>query len=246
MATLNCPGSVSLYTNPTAVPQLTLAGVSLIPYMGLDVWGPVAGEVVAGYVYTVTNWALTANFSNGGGSVTCFPNTGQYPISYNWESAAYLITGWAESMDATGNQIASACYDTWFNDNTLTGPTGAVVNEVMLHFDYRNRGGGAVFATAVPFGGTVINGIAIPRTYWTLVAPAGSTAVYWEICNSAGSQINVPASAVDLKAMYTYLAANGFLAAGTPLTGLSAGYEICDTQGITRNYAYTDMWWYGG
>ncbi len=227
-------------------PDLSMAGNTGLPYVDLNVWGPVSGETLGLSVYSARSWALTASMNNGSGSVTCFPNTGiSYPVGLPWSSYSYLISGWDETMDASQNQIASACYDNWF-DNTLVNPvTNTAVNEVMLHFDFRNRGAGPWYAEGVQFGGYTVNGIAIPVTTWNLAYIGGFTGLFWNLVDSGGNITNMPIGAVDLLAMNQYLVAHGFLSAACTM-GISLGYEICDTQGAARNFRYNSMWCYGG
>jgi hypothetical protein len=230
------------YTAPALDSHLSLAGDTNLPYMDLNVWGPVSGETLTSKVYSVRNWNLTASMSNSSGSVTCFPNTGTEGIAIPWNNYSYFISGWNEQMDATTNQIASACYDNWFN-NTLVNPvTGQAINEVMLHFDFRNRGDGPWFAQGVKFGGYTVNGINIPVTLWSLAY--GGTAVYWNLVDGSNQITNLPIGAVDILAMNRYLVTNGFLSSTCTMAAFSIGYEICDTQGVNRSFTYNDAWWY--
>jgi Putative Ig domain len=251
VATLNFPGSNEIYTAPAADPKLSLAGNTALPYFNNDIWGPVSGETCDATVYSVRNWSLVCNANNPGGGVTCFPNTGSgWNVPSDWYNYTYLVSGWDETMDTASDIIASACYDNWFTSNTLVGPQGAIVTEVMFHYDFRNRGAGPWVATAVPFGGYSVNvpgvgEIAVPLTYWNLAVPNGSTAAYWNMVNTSGSITSLPKGAVDAKAMFEWLVTNGYLANPTPLTAFSIGYEICSTGGNNNNFTYNDFYWYG-
>ena len=249
VATLSYPTDTgATYTAPDVDANLSLAGESNLPYVDIDVWAPVTSpqETVTCTVYSVRNWSLVVNVDNPGLGVTCFPDTGAYPISTDWYDYDYLISGWDETMDTVDGLTASACYDNWFSDNDIVGPTGGTVNEVMFHFDLRNRGYGNpdYYATAVPFGGSTINGVVIPLTYWNIAVD--STAVFFNIADSEGNLSSMPVGAVDAKAMFEWCVTEGFLATETPLTAFSMGYEVCDTQSIDRNFRYNNMWWLGG
>lgn len=234
---------VRAYTAPAMDPQMSLAGNTQPPFVDLNVWGGVPGEAMTAQVYSARSWNLTASMSNPDGSVTCFPNTGiAYPVSLPWNSYSYFISGWDEQMDATTSQIASACYDNWV-DNTLVNPlTNSAVVEIMLHFDFRNRGAGPWYAQGVQFGGYTVNGIPIPVTRWNLAYQG--TAVYWNLVDSGGAFTNLPIGAVDLLAMNRYLVTAGFISSTCHHTGVSVGYELCDTQGAPRNYRYNNVWCY--
>jgi hypothetical protein len=234
---------VRSYTAPAMDSQLSLAGNTKLPYVDLNVWGGVNGQTMAAQVYSVRNWSLSASLNNPGGGVTCFPNTGMaYPVSLAWNSYSYFISGWDETMDATLNQVASACYDNWFDNTLINSYTGSAVVEVMWHFDFRNRGAGPWYAQGVQFGGYTVNDIPIPVTTWNLAY--GGTAVFWNLVDSGGAFTNLPVGAVDMLAMNRYLVTNGFLSAACHQTGVSVGYEICDTQGTARTYRYNNCWCY--
>lgn len=232
------------YTFTAQNPKLAIKGETALPYVDLNVWGPTSDEALTGKVYTASNWSVAGKMTNPGGSVTCFPNTGAYPISAPWQAGtlSYLISGWDETMDTDSSIIASACYDNWF-DNTLVGPTGSAVNEVMFHFDFRNRGAGPWRAIKVPFGGYTVNGVAIPLTYWNLAAIG--TAAYWNLVDVSGNITNLSKGSVDALAMFQWLVTNGYLSTTCKLTGFSAGFEICSTAGAVRNFTYNDLWWNG-
>jgi hypothetical protein len=237
------PDAHATYMAPALDPQISLAGNTHAPYVDLDVWGPVGGETVASTIYSVRNWSIAASMSNGNGSVTCFPNCGlAFPVSLPWNNWSYFISGWDETMDAATAQTASACYDNWV-DNTLVNPvTGQAIVEIMLHFDFRNRGAGPWYAQGVQFGGYTVNGIAIPVTTWNLAY--SGTAVFWNLVDAGGAITSLPAGAVDLLAMNRYLVSHGFISATCHHTGISIGYEICDTGGAVRNYRYNNLWCY--
>lgn len=245
IATLVYPNG-SRYVSTVQDPKLSIKGESVLPYVDTNVWGATSGETMNLKVFSVRNWACTVTNTNPGGSVTCFPNTGAYPTSLPWQGGAlsYLISGWDESLSKGSSIIASACYDNWF-DNTLVGPQGAAVNEVMFHFDFSNRGAGPWVAEKVPFGGYTVNGVAIPLTYWNLAVPNGSTAAYWNLVDASGNITSLPKGSVDALAMFKWLVTNGYLSTTCKLTGFSLGFEICSTGGVAEQFTYNDMWWLG-
>jgi hypothetical protein len=211
--------------------------------MDVNVWSPEPLETIKSTVWNVRNWAVAVSVTNPSGGVTCFPNTAAYPISVPWSTWDYFISGWNELMDDDPVIIASACYDNWF-DSTLISPTGQAINEVMLHFDFRNRGAGPWSAQGVQFGGYTVNGVAIPVTRWNLAAAGG--AVFWNLVDAGGSITSLPAGAVDMLAMNKWLVANGWLSADCNMTGFSIGYEICHTAGAIASFQYNDLWWSAG
>ncbi len=114
----------------------------------------------------------------------------------------------------------------------------------MFHFDFRNRGySTSWYAQAVPFGGSTVNGIPIPLTYWNLAA--SGTAMFWNQCDASGNQISTPTGAIDHLEATQWAVDNGWLSAGCTMTGFSLGFEICDTGGVNRNFWYNNLWWYG-
>lgn len=234
---------VRAYTAPAMDSQINLAGNTQNPFVDLNVWGGVSGEAMTAQVYSTRNWNLTASMNNSNGSVTCFPNTGiAYPVSLPWNNYSYFISGWDETMDATTAQIASACYDNWVDNTLVNSYTNSAIIEIMLHFDFRNRGAGPWYALGVQFGGYTVNGIPIPVTTWNLAYQG--TAVYWNLVDSGGAFTNLPIGAVDLLAMNRYLVTAGFISSTCHQTGVSVGYELCDTQGVNRNYRYNNVWCY--
>jgi hypothetical protein len=237
------PDAHATYTASGPDPLLSLAGVTRAPYMDVNVWGPVPLETIKSTVQSVRNWSVAVNVSNPGGGVTCFPNTGAFPITAAWGAWGHFTSGWDEQMDGNPAIIASACYDNWF-DNTRVGPTGAAVSEVMLHFDFRNRGAGPWVAQNVKFGGYTVDGTVIPVTYWSLAASGGTC--WWNLVDGNGGITSLPAGAVDMLAMLQWLAKAGYLDPACNMTGFSVGYEICHTGGDIADFTYNDLWWSGG
>jgi hypothetical protein len=234
-------GEHPTYTNSGQDSTFTLPGTTGNAYVDANVWGPVANETVELTVYGETNWLVTANIVNSSGGVTCFPNSApNNPVSYNWSAANYLISGWDETMDTASGIIASACYDNWVNSTLTSNPLGAAINEIMWHFDFRNRGAGPWYALNVPFGGETVNGVAIPKTYWNLAA--SGTALFWNQTDGNGNIYSTPIGAIDVKAMMTWLVTNGWISAGCDFVGFSLGFEICNTNGNNNNFKYNNMW----
>lgn len=236
------PDDHASYQFPSDNAKMSVSGTGNPPYVDVNVWGPVSGEVIDVTVYTPQHWQIMANINNSGGGVTCFPNVAQYPNSITWNNLSYLISGWDETMPTDTSVVASACYDHWF-DNSLVGPTGSAVTEVMHHFDFRNRGSGPWVAQAVPFGGYTVNGIAIPKTYWSLAASGGTC--WWNLVDSSGNITSMPKGAIDVKAMNDWLVTEGYLSSTCTFLGPSLGWEICDTAGKNQAFVYNDAWWYG-
>src|ERR1039458_4979578 len=78
VATLSYPlNANATYTPGTNDPALVIPGAGATFVTNLDVWNPVAGEVITAQIHSVRNWSLIANQPNtSGGGVTCFPNCG--------------------------------------------------------------------------------------------------------------------------------------------------------------------------
>ena len=220
--------------------------------ISMNMWGPVAGEVATLNVYSVKEWDFLCKVNNPSGSVTCFPNSASWLINLtNWYDFSYFLSGWDEVMEGTPEDpqgiIASACYDNWFT-NTLVGPTGFAVNEIMCHFDERNRGSGPYAATVVPFGGYTVdtpNGpIDVPLRYWSIAY--SNTTLYFIQVDAAGTIASTPTGIVDWKAFFQWCVDHGYLDPAAPMWGFGMGFEVCHTGTVQRKFRYNDMWWAGG
>ena len=215
------------------------------PYVNQNLWGPVSGCTQELDVYSLHMWEIKAAFNDSSGAVHTFPNTGMYNYC-SWQSFyTSLTSGWDVYMDTDSDIVASACYDIWFDQTVAPGGALNNVNEIMIHFDFRNRGtDSSWFALAVPFGGNTVNGHYItPATYSMAYTPgAATTAAYWNATDAIGNPVNIPSGTVDIKAMMQWCVDHGIIANGSEMTGFSIGFEICNTSGNIKVFRYNDCW----
>jgi hypothetical protein len=223
-------GSCGPYTGPE------VTGIGGIVTVGNDVWTNSGTQTLT--ANGPADWSVTANQPAGNTSVRAYPNTGTTvpwiagtsanPALSTWSS---MTSTFAEDFQAhtNGGTIGEAAYDIWLNN---------WANEVMIQTDFagdtarpRCDGIGAVITTQT-FGGTG----GVPAQTWDL-CQFGSELI-WQLPTGT----NLAAGSVDILGMLTWLETHGsgsYLPAGSTLTAVGFGFEICSTGGQDETFPLT-------
>lgn len=200
-------------------PYTGITGADSNPWVGNDMWNPIAGASQTMYANSPGDFYVTANMPAGNTAVVSYANTG---TDFTRAVSAYtsITSSFTESMNATSGTVASAAYDMWFS--------GGGINEVMIHHDLSQRGGcGTWAATNVTFGGS--NGVPV-RSDWKLCI--GGTAAFWQVPASDSFQ----SGSVDILAMVQWLISHRYMAATAQFASIGYGWEICSTGGKNENF----------
>jgi hypothetical protein len=153
----------------------------------------------------------------GNSAVVSFPNVGNEYQEQPLSDYTSLTSSFSEDMGATKATTAWAAYDLWFNNWN---------NEVMIQVDFANNA--PCGDTRATFGGS--NGV--PVQTWDF-CHYGSELI-WKL--GANGERSEQAGSVDILAMVTWLEDHGYMRSDSKITGLSFGWEICSTGGVTEKF----------
>jgi hypothetical protein len=187
--------------------------------VGQDVWNPISGWSQMLRATGPSDWSVTANMPAPNRSVVSFPNIGD--MYYNSTTADKLSnfsaihSSFTEDMHATSATSAWAAYDIWLNSWS---------NEVMIQVDFSLNGACPAVGSAT-FGGSG----GVPVQHWNL-CKYGSELI-WKLTGG-----NEQSGTVDILAMLTWLENHGYLPAGSNLTDISYGWELCSTGGKPETF----------
>jgi hypothetical protein len=201
-------------------------------YVGMDYWNPQSGDNQEQYVTNPGDWYVTFNAPAGGESVLTFPNSEQLYNSETLDSFSALYSSFSITVPTNSGTATDIGFDNWFNNWG---------NEVMIQNYLVNRGGqcGPVLTTQT-FGGS--NGV--PVNTWVL-CQYGSELI-WQIQQPSGDPgvFGFTSGSVDILAMNKWLENNvnpntgsTYLPAGSTITVISYGFELCATNGVNENFA---------
>jgi hypothetical protein len=168
--------------------------------------------------YHSWNHIGTASNSSGSGEVKTYPNVHKDYSGRTISSFSRLTSTFAATSPGVG--IYDVAYDLWLN--------GVPNDEVMVWTD--NHGqfpAGSRFATGVSLGGHS----------WDVYATSGNG--YLAFVPSGGARLT--SGTVDLKAMLSYLVAQGRTAASSTVDQICYGVEIVDTGGSAATWKFTDF-----
>jgi hypothetical protein len=168
--------------------------------------------------YHSWNHIGTASNSSGSGEVKTYPNVHKDYSGRTISSFSRLTSTFAATAPGVG--IYDVAYDLWLN--------GVPNDEVMVWTD--NHGqfpAGSRFATGVSLGGHS----------WDVYATSGNG--YLAFVPSGGARLT--SGTVDLKAMLSYLVAQGRTAASSTVDQICYGVEIVDTGGSAATWKFTDF-----
>ncbi len=204
-------------------PQIT--GAASLPWVGQNVWSPIAGYQQTLSANSPQNWQVVANAPAGGTAVIAYPNTGAY-FGGSVDSYHQVTSSFSENMNMSSQTSGWAMYDLWYDNWTA---------EVMIQHDFGISGPCNSVATAT-FGGS--NGV--PVQTWHLCdfsnPAAGLTILDWKLGTSEPDTAHETSGSIDILAMSQWLEANGYMAANSTFTAISAGWEICSTGGQDETF----------
>ena len=186
-------------------------------YVDQNVWSPVTGWQQTLYANSPADWQVVANMPAGNTSVVSFANTGQPMAETPLATFASLTSSFAETMNATPETSGWAMFDVWLNSWGY---------EVMIQHDFAGNGDCSSVAS-VTFAGQP----------WHL-CDFGTT-LAWKLGPDEANKTSEQMGTVDLLAMLTWLETHGYLPAGSNLTNISYGWEICSTGGAPETFTVT-------
>jgi hypothetical protein len=163
------------------------------------------------------NWcASLGTWENLAGG--CGGNISEVPVS----SLPRLTAAYSESFPHNGQTIAQYAWDMWLNNDA------GFANEVMVWVDINGRCNSGSYGTSRGAPVTIAGQTWQPNQY-------GSGEFIWVLGGDAncGQQSS---GTVDLKALLSYMQANGFAAAGATLAEVDAVWEICSTGGSPETF----------
>ena len=192
-------------------------------YVASDMWA--CGDGSCGpqsiTVYDPGNWSVTSNQTAGNTAVRSYPDIQQLFNNYSdhafggqsvtpINALASLKGSYTENMHANSGTIAQAAYDIW----TSAG-------EIMIWVDTTDlRGDGG--ATKVDTG--TIGGL--PFTFYRY---GGDEKILKLDANQASGEIDI------LDGLH-WLQSKGYIAAGTTISQVNFGWEICSTGGVPETF----------
>jgi hypothetical protein len=238
-----CPADGNGYKSYAGTSSFSSVMNSSSPYVDADMWGPVSGETQTINANSPGDWQAVVNIpsgSNPSGGVTTYPDAGmQFNGSPVLSSFGDITSSFADTIPHGSADQGWQGYDNWFNNWG---------DEVMIQTQYINQFP-CPFVAVQQFGGS--NGV--PVQTWGLCnfGGAGGEKV-WQLAQpgvQVGGEndysVQETSGSVDITAMTDWLIANGYMLTNTPaattLTGLSAGFEVCQTANGGSTWTYTDL-----
>lgn len=209
------------------------------PYVDQNEWGGVAGQTQELDANSPGDWQVKEMIppaSNPGRGVTTFPNGGMLLDNPAVSAFPDITSTFADAMPGGAGNSGWAAYDIFFNNWG---------DEEMIQTNFVGNGP-CTYAAVQQFAEP---GTGLEQT-WGLCnfgGPGGEKV--WKLAPDGTvvggtATINETSGAVDITAMTDYLIANGYMQTTTPaattINGLSAGFEICETEGTTI-WSYSDL-----
>ncbi len=156
--------------------------------------------------------------NNGDGAVKTYPNVHKDYSGRTISSFPRLTSTFAASSPGTG--IYNVAYDLWLN--------GVPNDEVMIWTDNQKQ---------VPAGSRVASGVSLGGHVWDVYATSGNGYIAFVPSNGA----RLTSGTIDIKAMLSYLVAQGRVASGATVDQICYGVEIVDTGGSPATWRFTDF-----
>ena len=156
--------------------------------------------------------------NNGDGAVKTYPNVHKDYSGRTISSFSKLTSTFAATSPGTG--IYNVAYDLWLN--------GVPNDEVMIWTDNQKQ---------VPAGSRVATGVSLGGHSWDVYATSGNGYIAFVPSNGA----RLTSGTVDIKAMLSYLVAQGRVASGSTVDQICYGVEIVDTGGSPATWNFTDF-----
>jgi hypothetical protein len=168
--------------------------------------------------YHSWNHIGTASNSSGNGEVKTFPNVHKDYSGRTISSFPRLTSTFAATAPGVG--IYDVAYDLWLN--------GVPNDEVMIWTDNHNQ---------FPAGSRFAAGVSLSGHSWDVYATSGNG--YIAFVPSGGARYT--SGTLDLKAMLSYLVAQGRVASSSTVDQICYGVEIVDTGGSAATWKFTDF-----
>jgi hypothetical protein len=203
-------------------------------YLANNIWNhralPSATQTMT--AYDPGNWSVTANMTAGNTAVISGPeirqdlNGAPVPLG-NYHQ---VTSSFAENQNPGPGTRSEFGYDIW----TSTSAGNLFAQELMIWPDSVNRGtcGGATpVASKVQFGGR--NGVPVQAWDLCVNGPKQPGSEYiWYLPASK----NERSGSVDILSMLQWMVAHGYYPAGSGVSQIDAGFEICSTGGVPENF----------
>lgn len=190
-------------------------------YVHNNLWNaaPYPGTKGTTQVCSYHSWNHIGTASNtGDGAVKTYPNVHKDYSGRTISSFPRLTSNFAATPPGAG--IYNVAYDLWLN--------GVPNDEVMIWTDNHNQ---------VPAGSRFASNISLGGHNWDAYATGGNGYIAFVPSNGA----RYTSGTVDIKAMLTYLIAQGRVAANATLDQICFGVEIVDTGGVPATWKFTDF-----
>jgi hypothetical protein len=170
-------------------------------------------------VCSYRSWNHVGTASNtGDGAVKTYPNVHKDYSGRTISSFPRLTSTFAATPPGVG--IYNVGYDLWLN--------GVPNDEVMIWTDNHGQ---------VPAGSRFASSISLSGYTWDVYATGGNGYIAFVPSNGA----RYTSGMVDIKAMLTYLVAQGRVAANATVHQICYGVEIVDTGGVPATWKFTDF-----
>jgi hypothetical protein len=227
IATEVCVDSTAAFTTSDAEGQWSNGGY----FIRNDAWNTDAGPQTL-YACSYHSWNVVATEPSTT-DVKTYPDV-QMDFQQNGGSAGSgvpissfnsITSTFAETSPQVG--IYEDAYDIFVNSNTLVGPG---TTEIMIWVDnYKQVPAGSMVAAAVALDG---------RNY----------DVYYEADNGNGghyiafvANTNFTSGTVDILAFFNYVIGKSWIPSTAPLNQICFGVEICETNGASATFEFTDF-----
>jgi hypothetical protein len=172
-----------------------------------NVWGSGPGPQTI-WANSYSNWGVASDQPNTGG-VKSYPEVTK-TINTPLSSLSQVTSSFSDSLPSAGN--FESAYDIWANGSA---------DEIMLWTYTQNVGPLGTLQTTVSIGGSS----------WNVYRGSnGSNAVFSFVRNG-----NETSGSVDIKAVFNWLASEGWLTNAT-LSSVDFGWEISSTNNTTENF----------
>ena len=168
--------------------------------------------------YRSWNHVGTASNSSGNGEVKTYPNVHKDYSGRTISSFSTLKSSFAATAPGVG--IYNVAYDLWLN--------GVPNDEVMIWTDNHKQ---------VPAGSRFASGVSLGGHSWDVYATSGNG--YIAFVPSGGARLT--SGTIDIKAMLSYLVAQGRVASSATVDQICYGVEIVDTGGAPATWKFTDF-----
>jgi hypothetical protein len=193
-------------------------------YVAQDMWNPISGAFQTLTATGPGTWKVSANMPASNTAVVSYPDTQQiYTTSNNTpeplSNFSSITSSYAESGPAGSHDDYEAAYDIWAS-------TGSSSNnqEIMIWVDDHGQ---------TPAGSDVA-AATIDGAGYKIWSTSGAGAVGKTVSMTLNS--NQPSGSVSLLDDLNWLKSHGYMPAGSGLSQVDFGFEICSTGGVAETF----------